>query len=85
MDFLLKREQIIVETKKTRQGLGQNDIGDQLIIDIARYQIHQDCKLLICFVYDPDGRITNLVGFEKDLSGKRENIQVYVVVAPKGT
>ena len=40
MDFLLKQEQVVVETKKTRSGLGSREIGDQLIEDIARDQPH---------------------------------------------
>lgn len=52
-DFLLKDEQIFIEVKKTRKGLTQKEVGEQLIIDIARYQSHPYCKTLICFVYDP--------------------------------
>ncbi len=37
MDFLLKNEQIVVETKHTRPGLSDRAIGTQLIDDIAHY------------------------------------------------
>jgi hypothetical protein len=68
IDFLLKREQIIVEIKKTRKTLSAKDIGDQLIIDTKRYKAHPDYKCLFCFVYDPEGRIENPSGLESDLT-----------------
>lgn len=83
MDFLLKDEQCVVETKMTRQGLGGKEVGDELIIDIGRYGAHQDCKTLICFVYDPMARIGNPDGLERDLSGTRDGIAVKVIIAPK--
>ena len=57
MDFLLKQEQIVIEIKKARKGLGAKELGAQLIEDIARYENHPDCDTLVCFVYDPDGRL----------------------------
>ena len=59
MDFLLKKEKIVVEVKMTRRGLADKEVGDQLIVDIERYKKHPDCNTLICFIYDPDGRIMN--------------------------
>ena len=50
MDFLLKNERVVIEVKKTRQGLADKELGDQLIIDVDRYKVHPDCKRLICFV-----------------------------------
>ena len=83
VDFLLKQEKIVVEVKKTRNGLKAREVCEQLIIDIARYQTHQDCKLLLCFVYDPDGKIANPVGLEKDLESIASRIRVRVIVTPK--
>jgi len=83
VDFLLKKEQVVIETKKTREGFGTKEIGDELIIDIARYATHPDCKTLVCFVYDPEHRITNAADLEADLSVDRNGIMVIVVVAPK--
>jgi hypothetical protein len=85
MDFLLKREEIVVEAKKTRDTLKRDSqIGDQLIIDIERYAQYPDCRMLVCFVYDPDMLLDNPKGLEQDLSGPRENIEVIVVVSPSG-
>lgn len=84
MDFLLKQEQIVIEVKKTRKGLGAKELGEQLIVDIQKYQVHQDCKALICFVYDPEGRITNPRGLENDLNKEAEGFKVRILIAPKG-
>ena len=84
MDFLLKDEQTVIETKKTGKSLGEKDVGDQLIIDIERYKPHPDCQRLICFVYDPEGRIRNPIGIENDLTRTHDGLEVRVIVAPKG-
>jgi len=78
MDFLLKQERIVVEIKKTRQSLDAKELGSQLIEDIARYQTHPGCDALVCFVYDPDGRICNPRGIENDL--RREEGELFVEV-----
>jgi hypothetical protein len=83
MDFLVPDEQTVLEVKKTRNGLGSKEIGEQLIVDIAKYQKHPKCKRLICFVYDPEGRISNARGLEKDLSGKHGDLRVDVLVVPR--
>jgi hypothetical protein len=84
MDFLLKNERLVVETKKTRKGLTAKELGNQLIVDIDRYKQHPDCKTLFCFVYDPDGRIPNPKGIENDLSHQNGELEVKVFIAPKG-
>lgn len=83
MDFLLKNEGIVIEVKKTRQGLDAKKVGEELIIDIARYQSHEDCKTLICFVYDPENRIANPAGLENDLSRQTDGFNVKVLICPK--
>jgi len=83
VDFLLKAEQIVLEVKKTRASMKSKDLGEQLIIDRARYEIHPDCKTLVCFVYDPEGRIGNPIGIERDLEGHAGKLRVRVIVAPK--
>lgn len=80
MDFLLKQERIVVEIKKTRKGLDAKTVGSELIEDIHRYQSHPECDALICFVYDPDGRITNPRGLENDLRKSTPELIVKVFV-----
>jgi REase_DpnII-MboI len=83
VDFLLKQEDAVIEVKKTRDRLGTKEVGEQLIIDIERYRAHPNCKILVCFVYDPDEKINNPRGLENDLSGVREGLTVKVIIAPK--
>lgn len=82
VDFLLKREQIVLEIKKTRKGLGGKEVGEQLIVDSQRYQSHPDCRRLICFVYDPEGRIANPRGIESDLTKVVNGVPVSVLITP---
>lgn len=82
-DFLLKKEKIVIEIKKTREGLQDKQIGDQLINDIAKYESHPDCKNLLCFVYDPDERIVNPKGLETDLTKTTDNLNVITVITQK--
>lgn len=84
MDFLLKQEQIVLEVKKTSKRLKEKEIGDQLTIDIAHYQKHQNCKTLVCFVYDPERYIRNPKGLGNDLVAQSTpNMLVVVVVTPE--
>lgn len=82
MDFFLKEEQTVIEVKKTRAGLGDRELGNQLIEDKARYKAHQGCKKLICFTYDPDGRITNPRGLQNDLNQNDKEFKVVIVIKP---
>ena len=84
MDFLLKEERLVIEVKKTRPGLSVREIGDQLIIDIAKYAAHPECDTLVCFVYDPEGLVSNPKGLEHDLSREEPRLLVKVIVAPRG-
>lgn len=83
MDFLLKKEKIVIEVKKTRKNLGAKEVGEQLMIDIERYTAHPDCETLICFVYDPEGRVSNPVGMENDLTKDVEKLKVITIITPK--
>lgn len=79
MDFLLKNEKIVIEVKKTRNTMKDKDLGEQLIIDIEKYKAHPDCNQLVCFVYDPEGRIVNPVGIVNDLEeNNKEFVKVYI-------
>ena len=83
MDFLLIQEKIAIEVKMTRKGLGDKELGEQLIIDIAKYQSHPNCRCLYCFVYDPEGIIRNPRGMEKDLAELGKEFLVKVFIRPE--
>lgn len=82
MDFLLPEIEAVVEIKKSRPGLSAKELGEQLIIDIAKYKKHPNCRTLFCFVYDPDGRIANPRGIENDLNAKQDELTIRVLIAP---
>jgi hypothetical protein len=83
LDFLLKKEQIVIEAKKTRSGLGTRELGEQLLEDIQKYKQHPDCQTLVCFIYDPEGQIADPRGIENDLSRDADGLSVRVIIAPK--
>jgi len=79
MDFLLKKEKTVIEVKKTRQGLADKELGDQLIVDVDRYKAHPDCQKLVCFVYDPEGRIGNPDGLMSDLNAQHQGFAEVII------
>lgn len=76
MDFLLKPEKLVVETKMTRKNLDQKRVAEELTIDKGRYRKHSDCETLVAFVYDPEGRCTNPAALETDLSEEGNGLRV---------
>ena len=81
--LLLNDSRLAVIVKKTRSGLNAKDITDQLKVDAARYRYHGRCTTLLCFMYDPDGRIGNPQGLETSLTSVSDSFVVEVLVAPK--
>ena len=81
--LLLNESRLAVIVKKTRPGLTVKDLTDQLRIDAARYRSHGRCTTLLCFMYDPDGRIGNPQGLEASLTSVHDSFVVEVLVAPK--
>ena len=84
-DFLLKREEVFIEAKKTRAGLRDREVTEQLAVDLGFYRQHPSCRALVCFVYDPDHLLQNPAAIEADLSGVRDGLAVQVVVCPRGS
>ncbi len=82
MDFLLKKEEIVVEVKKTSNNLKDKEIGVQLNDDIAKYKTHPNCRILYCFIYDPQELISNPDGLQNDLSQEKEGFKVKVIITP---
>jgi hypothetical protein len=81
--FLLNHSRLAIVVKKTRPGLNTKELGDQLKIDAARYSARNRCATLLCFIYDPDGRIGNPRGLEADLTSVSDQFTVEVLVTPK--
>ena len=81
--LLLNDGRLAVIVKKTRPGLNAKDLTDQLRIDAERYRSHGRCTTLLCFMYDPEGRIGNPRGLEASLTGGNDSFVIDVLVAPK--
>ena len=81
--FLLNQNRLAIVVKKTRAGLTPKDLADQVRVDIERYRGRERCVGLLCFIYDPEGRIGNPGGLESDLSTASDHFTVDVLVAPK--
>lgn len=80
MDFLLKDIQTVIEVKKTRKSMSPKILGEELIIDIEKYQTHPDCKRLYCFVYDPEGLLGNPIGIKNDLENSHKDFLKVIIV-----
>lgn len=80
VDFLLPDVGIVVETKMTRASMTAAKLGEELLVDAGRYPKHPDCKAIVAFVYDPDRRLTNVKGIERDLTRPTAGGQQFVCV-----
>jgi hypothetical protein len=81
--LLLNDSRLAVIVKKTRPGLNAKDLSDQLQIDAERYRSHGRCTTLLCFMYDPEGRIGNPRSLEASLTSVSKSFVIDVLVAPK--
>lgn len=80
-DFHLPQYEMYIETKMTREGLRDKEIGEQLVVDIARYG--DKCRNLVCFIYDKGSFLKNPYGLVSDLEGlSTERVQVRVYISP---
>ncbi len=84
VDFYLPRERIVVEAKMTRANLGQKEVANQLLIDVARYAQMPTVNTLICLVYDPERRCGNPRTLENDVEATAGRLKVRAVVCPQG-
>jgi len=66
-DLLIKDDEIVIETKFATKSLRDKKLGEQLIVDIARYSKHPDCGALVCFIYDPQHHVENREALRRDL------------------
>lgn len=80
-DFYLPQYETYVETKMTREGLRDREVGEELAIDIARYG--DRCRTLVCFIYDKGSLLSNPYGLISDLEALgADRVCVKVYIAP---
>jgi hypothetical protein len=81
--YLLDWDRTVVVVKQTRSGLSSKDLAEQVKSDAAYYAKRPNGNALLCFIYDPDGRVGNPRGLEADLTTVSDTYMVEVIVAPK--
>ena len=82
-DLWLKDEGVVIIAKKTRQGIGVKALTHQVSVDFEQYGTHPKCKLMFCFIYDPEGRIGHPKGLEGDLTLNYNGRRVEALICPK--
>jgi hypothetical protein len=83
LDFVLKNEVIVLETKMTNEKLKTKTLGEELLIDIGRYKAYPGFTDLVIFIYDKGDHITNKRGFSADLEKQATpQMKVTVVIIP---
>ena len=84
MDFVLDDEKTIIEIKYAFEGHVDNEIGKELLLDIAKYGANGKYSKFFCLIYDPNNKIRNAPILKKDLEAhKGENFDITVVIEPK--
>jgi hypothetical protein len=69
--------------KKTRATFKEKQIGEELLIDIAKYQQHTECQVLVCFIYDTEQLLHNPAGLIRDLENQTtKDFNVKIVINP---
>ena len=81
--YLLDWGKTVVVVKQTRSGLSSKDLAEQIAADKSHYAARPDAATLVCFIYDPEGRVGNPRGLEADLTTAEPRYRVEVLVAPK--
>ncbi len=81
--LVLPRHRLAVIAKKTKTGCGPRELTQQLAIDGQEFSPAAGYQTVLCFVYDPDGRIGNPRGLEADLTNVSDAQVIEVVIAPK--
>lgn len=80
VDFVLPEVGVVIETKMTRTSLTAKKLGEELLIDAGRYPKHPDCAAIVAYVYDPENRIDNPRGIERDLTLRTDSGMSFVCV-----
>jgi hypothetical protein len=82
VDFVVPEIATMIELKFVKQRGKDKSIGDELLIDIGRYQSGAPSYgRLVALIYDPDRLLDNPRGLEADLTGDREGLEVVAIVA----
>jgi hypothetical protein len=78
IDFLIHEPRVAIELKHGRDGLTAKKLGEELLIDIKKYERHPDVGHLVVLVFDQHGFISNPRGLERDLTNLAGTLPVTV-------
>jgi hypothetical protein len=81
--YLLHKDRVVIVVKKTKAGITAKELAEQARMDSTHYSGRIDCRTLVCFIYDPEGRIGNPRGLESDLTMVSDAFTLEVIIAPK--
>jgi hypothetical protein len=81
--YLLHKDRVVIVVKKTKAGITAKELAEQAKMDSTHYSGRIDCRTLVCFIYDPEGRIGNPRGLESDLTMVSDAFTLEVIIAPK--
>jgi hypothetical protein len=80
-DFLLDRGALAVTVKCVRAAGDEPRLAAELAQDAAYYQARPTCRTLVCFLYDPEGRLPDPRRLEAAWSRQHDDLDVRCVSA----
>lgn len=81
--LVMPRQRLAIVGKKTKSGIGPREIAQQLTLDGREFSPTAGYLTLVCFVYDPEGRLGNPRGLEAELTKVSDTQIVEVIIFPK--
>ena len=80
-DFVLAGGSVALTAKLLRPGCDEERPTAEFPEDIAYYQARPGCRALVCFVFDPEGRLPDPARLEAAWSRPHDDLDVRLVVA----
>jgi len=78
IDFVMPEPRLAVELKHSRPSMSSKALGEELLVDAAKYGQHPGVETLVCLVMDRAGHINNPRGIEADLTRVHGALRVVV-------
>jgi hypothetical protein len=80
-DFLLHGGTLALTAKCVRAAADESRVAAELAADVAYYQARPGCRALVCFLYDPEGRLPDPRRLEAAWSRPRDELDLCCLVA----
>jgi hypothetical protein len=82
-DFLLARECIAVTVKSALPPVGERQLAEEWREDVAYWHGQSNCRMLIGFVYDPEGRLRDPRAYEAALAFREDAWEARCVIGER--